>query len=87
MTESDLVLFCYYLTLALCGLGRHTKLGGSMLVAAISGSMGFPPMTGAVVVRRVYLLSHIRPLLGSSQLTTAFLFRLGSMPILRWLSP
>jgi fucose permease len=49
------VLLRYHLRLALRCLGRHTKLGGSMLVAAISGGMVFPPMTGAVVVRRLYL--------------------------------
>lgn len=31
-------------TLGLRGLGRHTKIGGSLLVAAISGGMVFPPM-------------------------------------------
>lgn len=58
-----------------------------MLVATISGGMVFPPMTGAVVVRRLSLYTHIRPLLGSSPLNTALFFRLGSMPILRWLFP
>ncbi|KAJ5683872.1 uncharacterized protein N7477_000217 [Penicillium maclennaniae] len=43
--------FATIFSLALRGLGRHTKLGGSMLVAAISGGMVFPPMMGAVVTR------------------------------------
>ncbi|KAK4463292.1 Glucose/galactose transporter [Cladorrhinum samala] len=41
--------FATIFTLGLRGLGRHTKLGGSLLVAAISGGMVFPPMMGAVV--------------------------------------
>ncbi|KAF2203496.1 glucose/galactose transporter [Delitschia confertaspora ATCC 74209] len=40
--------FATIFTLALRGLGRHTKRGGSMLVAAISGGAAIPPMTGAV---------------------------------------
>ncbi|KAI9791324.1 MAG: hypothetical protein M1833_001549 [Piccolia ochrophora] len=35
-------------TLSLRGLGRHTKRGGSFLVAAVSGGAVFPPMLGAV---------------------------------------
>jgi MFS transporter, FHS family, L-fucose permease len=41
--------FATIFTLGLRGLGRHTKIGGSLLVAAISGGMVFPPMTGAVI--------------------------------------
>ncbi|CAG8950827.1 hypothetical protein HYFRA_00003044 [Hymenoscyphus fraxineus] len=40
--------FATIFTLGLRGLGRHTKIGGSLLVAAISGGAVFPPMTGAV---------------------------------------
>lgn len=40
--------FATTFTLGLRGLGRHTKLGGALLVAAISGGAVFPPMTGAV---------------------------------------
>ncbi|KAJ5382652.1 hypothetical protein N7517_000563 [Penicillium concentricum] len=43
--------FATIFSLALRGLGRHTKRGGSLLVAAISGGMVFPPMMGAIVVR------------------------------------
>ncbi|KAL1980840.1 hypothetical protein VTN96DRAFT_3494 [Rasamsonia emersonii] len=43
--------FATIFTLALRGLGRHTKRGGSMLVAAISGGAAIPPMTGAVATR------------------------------------
>ncbi len=40
--------FATIFTLGLRGLGRHTKVGGSLIVAAISGAAVFPPMTGAV---------------------------------------
>jgi len=40
--------FATIFTLGLRGLGRHTKIGGSLIVAAISGGAAFPPMTGAV---------------------------------------
>jgi len=40
--------FATIFTLSLRGLGRHTKMGGSLLVSAISGGMVFPPMMGAV---------------------------------------
>ncbi|KAH8888601.1 glucose galactose transporter [Thozetella sp. PMI_491] len=41
--------FATIFTLGLRGLGPHTKIGGSLLVAAISGGMVFPPMAGAVL--------------------------------------
>ncbi|KAK2776508.1 hypothetical protein FQN53_002679 [Emmonsiellopsis sp. PD_33] len=54
-----LLVFCFesccfatIFTLALRGLGRHTKRGGAVLVAAISGGTVFPPMTGAVIDKR-----------------------------------
>jgi FHS family L-fucose permease-like MFS transporter len=40
--------FATIFTLGLRGLGRHTKIGGALIVAAISGGAAFPPMTGAV---------------------------------------
>ncbi|RHZ49382.1 uncharacterized protein CDV56_102406 [Aspergillus thermomutatus] len=43
--------FATIFTLALRGLGSHTKRGGSMLVAAISGGAAIPPMTGAVATK------------------------------------
>ncbi|KAH7115100.1 glucose/galactose transporter [Dendryphion nanum] len=46
--------FATIFTLALRGLGRHTKIGGSFLVAAISGGAAIPPMTGAVATRTNY---------------------------------
>ncbi|KAF2231790.1 hypothetical protein EV356DRAFT_451222 [Viridothelium virens] len=40
--------FATIFTLALCGLGVHTKRGGSFPVATISSGAAFPPMTGAI---------------------------------------
>ena len=45
---SESACFATIFTLGLRGLGRHTKIGGSLIVAAISGGAVFPPMTGAV---------------------------------------
>jgi len=39
-------------TLSLRGLGRHTKRGGTFLVASVSGGAVFPPMLGAVADAR-----------------------------------
>ncbi|TQS38122.1 hypothetical protein Golomagni_01378 [Golovinomyces magnicellulatus] len=43
--------FATIFTLGLRGLGRFTKIGGSLIVAAISGGAVFPPITGAVATR------------------------------------
>jgi FHS family L-fucose permease-like MFS transporter len=56
--------FATIFTLGLRGLGRHTKLGGSLLVAAISGGMVFPPMTGAVVDARDAHTAMAIPMMG-----------------------
>ncbi|CAM1503797.1 Fc.00g013880.m01.CDS01 [Cosmosporella sp. VM-42] len=56
--------FATIFTLGLRGLGRHTKLGGSLLVAAISGGMVFPPMTGAVNDRHNAHLAMVIPMMG-----------------------
>jgi FHS family L-fucose permease-like MFS transporter len=40
--------FATIFTLGLRGLGRHTNIGGSFIVAAISDGAVFPPITGAV---------------------------------------
>jgi FHS family L-fucose permease-like MFS transporter len=39
--------FATIFSMSMRGLGRHTKRGGSVLVAAISGGAAFPPMMGA----------------------------------------
>ncbi|KAJ5888086.1 hypothetical protein N7495_008127 [Penicillium taxi] len=56
--------FATIFTLALRGLGRHTKRGGSMLVAAISGGMVFPPMMGAVVTKKDAHTAMAIPMMG-----------------------
>ncbi|KAJ9148550.1 Glucose galactose transporter [Pleurostoma richardsiae] len=56
--------FATIFTLGLRGLGRHTKVGGSLLVASISGGMVFPPMTGAVVDRRNAHIAMAIPMMG-----------------------
>jgi len=63
--------FATIFTLALRGLGRHTKLGGSFLVAAISGGAVFPPMMGAVAThlqnngsKRPFHLAILIPMAG-----------------------
>jgi len=56
--------FATIFTLGLRGLGRHTKMGGSLLVAAISGGMVFPPMMGAVTDRRNAHVAMAIPMMG-----------------------
>lgn len=56
--------FATIFTLGLRGLGRHTKIGGSLLVAAISGGMVFPAMTGAVIDRRNPHVAMAIPMMG-----------------------
>lgn len=55
--------FATIFTLGLRGLGRHTKFGGSLLVAAISGGTVFPAMTGAVA-------THLKHKNGADSKTT-----------------
>lgn len=56
--------FATIFTLGLRGLGRHTKVGGSLLVAAISGGMVFPPMCGAVVTQHNAHVAMAIPMMG-----------------------
>ncbi|KAK4203584.1 putative transporter [Triangularia verruculosa] len=56
--------FATIFTLGLRGLGGHTKMGGSLLVAAISGGMVFPPMMGAVVDARDAHTAMAIPMMG-----------------------
>ncbi|OJJ61743.1 hypothetical protein ASPSYDRAFT_145428 [Aspergillus sydowii CBS 593.65] len=56
--------FATIFSLALRGLGRHTKVGGSFLVAAISGGTVFPPMMGAVVTNKNAHLAMAIPMMG-----------------------
>ncbi|KFY85043.1 hypothetical protein V500_08759 [Pseudogymnoascus sp. VKM F-4518 (FW-2643)] len=56
--------FATIFTLALRGVGRHTKRGGSFLVAAISGGAVVPPMMGAVVTSHNAHFAMIIPFMG-----------------------
>lgn len=56
--------FATIFTLALRGLGRHTKMGGSLLVSAISGGMVFPPIMGAVIDAKGAHFAMIIPAMG-----------------------
>lgn len=81
--------FATIFTLALRGLGRHTKRGGSMLVAAISGGCVFPPMMGAVVVSsqfRYYFIPFFF-FWGMGSLKMQYPCRPRGTPIRPWLSP
>ena len=66
----SLVLFfesCVYptiFTLALRGLGRHTKRGASFIVASVSGGAVFPPVLGAVADSRDTQIAMCVPLAG-----------------------
>lgn len=43
--------FATIFSLGLRGLGRYTKIGGSLIVAAISGGAVLPPIAGAVATK------------------------------------
>lgn len=57
-------IFPLIFTLALRGLGRHTKRGASFIVAAISGGAFFPAMTGLLADRKGYHIGMIVNLIG-----------------------
>ncbi|CEL04011.1 hypothetical protein ASPCAL05145 [Aspergillus calidoustus] len=56
--------FATIFSMSMRGLGRHTKRGGSFLVAAISGGAAFPPMMGAVVTNKSAHTAMAIPMLG-----------------------
>ncbi|KAJ6083323.1 hypothetical protein N7467_007458 [Penicillium canescens] len=56
--------FATIFSLALRGLGRHTKRGGSLLIAAISGGVVFPPMMGAIVTNKNAHIAMAIPMMG-----------------------
>ncbi|CAK7197807.1 hypothetical protein SEUCBS139899_000456 [Sporothrix eucalyptigena] len=56
--------FATIFTTGLRGLGCHTKIGGSLLVAAISGGMVFPAITGAVIDSRNAHVTMTIPMMG-----------------------
>lgn len=51
-------------TLAIRGLGRHTKRGSSFIVASVSGGALFPSLTGLVADHKGYHISMCVPLIG-----------------------
>lgn len=56
--------FATIFTLDLRGLGRHTKRGGSFLIAAISGGLVSRSMTGAIVTRHNAYIAMTLPMMG-----------------------
>ncbi|KAJ6071724.1 hypothetical protein N7499_009738 [Penicillium canescens] len=56
--------FATIFSLALRGLRRHAKRGGSLRVAAISGGMVFPPMMGAIVTNKNAHIAMAIPTMG-----------------------
>lgn len=58
-------------TLAIRGLGRHTKRGSSWIVASVSGGALFPALTGLVADQKGYHISMCVPLAG---FTVAFAY-------------
>ena len=71
--------FATIFTLGLRGLGRHTKIGGSLIVAAISGGAAFPPMTGAVA-------THLQNIGSKKPFHTAMLIPMAGF-ICAWIYP
>ncbi|KAH8590844.1 major facilitator superfamily domain-containing protein [Bisporella sp. PMI_857] len=71
--------FATIFTLGLRGLGRHTKTGGSLIVAAISGGAVFPPMAGAVA-------THLQKRNSKKAFHTCMLIPMGGF-IAAWIYP
>src|SRR6476620_7935267 len=57
-------IFPTIFTLAIRGLGRHTKRGSSWIVASVSGGALFPSLTGLVADHSSYHLAMGVPLAG-----------------------
>lgn len=57
-------IFPTIFTLAIRGLGRHTKRGSSWIVASVSGGALFPALTGLVADKKGYHISMCVPLSG-----------------------
>ena len=59
------IMFPTIFALGLKGLGRNTKLGGSLLVMAIVGGAVFPPISGLIARQTGSLaLGYVVPLIG-----------------------
>ncbi|KAH8900031.1 glucose/galactose transporter [Thozetella sp. PMI_491] len=57
-------IFPTIFTLAIRGLGRHTKRGSSWIVAAVSGGALFPSLTGLLADRHGYHIAMGVPMVG-----------------------
>ena len=57
-------IFPTIFTLAIRGLGRHTKRGSSWIVASVSGGALFPALTGQLADHKGYHVSMCVPLIG-----------------------
>ncbi|KAL3419967.1 glucose galactose transporter [Phlyctema vagabunda] len=57
-------IFPLIFTLAIRGLGRHTKRGSSWIVASVSGGALFPSLTGLLADKKGYHISMGVPLAG-----------------------
>lgn len=57
-------MFPTILTLSIRGLGKHTKRGGSFVVAATSGGAFFPSLTGLAADRWNFHIAMFVPLIG-----------------------
>jgi MFS transporter, FHS family, L-fucose permease len=57
-------IFPTIFTLALRGLGRHTKRGASWVVASVCGGAFFPSMTGLLADKKGYHTGMAVPLIG-----------------------
>ena len=57
-------VFPLIFTLAIRGLGRHTKRGSSWIVASICGGAFFPAMTGLLADRSGYHIAMAVPMIG-----------------------
>jgi FHS family L-fucose permease-like MFS transporter len=57
-------IFPTIFTLAIRGLGRHTKRGSSWVVASVCGGAFFPSMTGLLADKKGYHIGMAVPLIG-----------------------
>jgi FHS family L-fucose permease-like MFS transporter len=71
--------FATIFALGLGGLGRHTKIGGALIVAVISGGAVFPLMTGAVA-------THLQKTKSKRPFHTAMLIPMAGF-ICAWIYP
>ena len=58
------IMFPTIFALGVKGLGRNTKLGGSLIVMAILGGAIFPPLSGLLARGNGVALAYVMPLIG-----------------------